>query len=93
MTDYDPLEGLDRDKVAEVALAMLALTIHDERRAWKGIDWDVMKLLHQKGWISAPRGKAKSVVLAEPFASRGPKNRHDDEHNPNAGDIPNQRTK
>ncbi len=48
MTDYDPLEGLDTDKLAEVALSMLALAIHEERRAWKGIAWDVMELLHRK---------------------------------------------
>ena len=65
MTDHDPFEGLDSDKLAEVALAMLSLAIHDERRAWKGIGWDVMELLHQRGWIADPRGKAKSVILTD----------------------------
>lgn len=56
---------LDTDKLAEATLGLLALTLHDGYRAWKGIDWDVMDLLHQRGWIEDPRGKAKSVVLTD----------------------------
>jgi Domain of unknown function (DUF6429) len=37
--------------------------LHDGVRAWKGFDWDAMQRLHEKGYISDPRGKAKSVVL------------------------------
>jgi hypothetical protein len=33
--------------------------------AWKGIDWDVMNILHDKGWISNPVGKQKSVGSTE----------------------------
>lgn len=58
-------EHLDTDKLAEATLGLLALTLHDGYRAWKGIDWDVMDLLHQRGWIEDPRGKAKSVVLTD----------------------------
>jgi hypothetical protein len=58
-------DDLDEDKLAEVALAMLSLTLHEQCRAWKGIDWSVMELLHERGWIHDPRGKAKSVVLTE----------------------------
>lgn len=65
MARPDPLERLDSEKLAEVALALLALTIHEQCRAWKSIDWAVMDLLYQKGWIADPRGKAKSVVLTE----------------------------
>lgn len=65
MTTPDLFDGLDADKLAEVALALLALKIHDQCRAWKSIDWDVMDLLHQKGWIANPRGKAKSVLLTD----------------------------
>ena len=54
---------LDTDKLAEATLGLLALTRHDGYRAWKGIDWGVMALLHDRGWIEDPRGKAKSVVL------------------------------
>jgi hypothetical protein len=54
----------DKDKVDEMVLALLYLTIHDHR-AWKGHDWDAMNRLHEKGMICDPVGKAKSVVLTE----------------------------
>ena len=53
----------DKDKVDEVVLALLFLTLHDEGRAWKGHDWDALERLHKKGMILNPVGKAKSVVL------------------------------
>ena len=56
----------DKDKVDEVVLALLFLTIHDRgTRAWKNIDWDAMNRLHEKGYIGNPRTKAKSVILTE----------------------------
>jgi hypothetical protein len=53
------------DKIDEAVLALLYLTLHDGARAWKSFDWDAMNRLHQKGYISDPVGKAKSVVLTE----------------------------
>ncbi len=32
-------------------------------RVWKGHDWDALDRFHQKGQISNPASKAKSVVL------------------------------
>ena len=58
-------EGIDSDKLAEAALAILSLTLHDGGRVWKGLDWNLMDVLHEKGWILDPRSKAKSVVLTE----------------------------
>jgi hypothetical protein len=58
-------EEVDSDKLAEAALAILSLTLHDGGRAWKGFDWSLMDLLFEKGWILDPRSKAKSVVLTE----------------------------
>jgi len=55
----------DQDKVDEMVLALLFLTIHDNGRAWKGHDWGAMDRLHEKGMILDPVGKAKSVVLTE----------------------------
>ena len=55
----------DEDKVDEMVLALLFLTLHDDRRAWKGHDWDAMDRLHKKGMVENPVGKAKSVVLTE----------------------------
>ena len=56
---------LDDDKIDRAVLALLYLGIHDGARARKGFDWDAMNRLHEKGFISDPRGKAKSVVFTE----------------------------
>ena len=56
---------LDNDKIDEAVLALLLLGIHDGARAWKGFDWESMNRLHVKGFISEPRGKAKSIVFTE----------------------------
>lgn len=61
-------DDLDREKLAEVALGLLWLGAHGDRdatRVWKGLDWDLMDLLHEKGWIGNPKSKARSVVLTE----------------------------
>ena len=59
----------DKDKVDEMALALLYLTSFEEKgygpRAWKGMDWEVMNRLHEKGYIGDPKSKAKSVHLTE----------------------------
>jgi len=54
---------LDTDKIDDAALALLYLTLHDDNRAWKGMDWDVLGRLHEKGMIRDPVGKVKSVVF------------------------------
>ena len=56
---------LDNDKIDQAVLALLCLGLHDGERAWKGFDWEAMNRLHEKGFISDPRGKAKSVVFTE----------------------------
>jgi hypothetical protein len=54
----------DKDKVDELVLALLYLTTHEQgTRAWKGIDWEAMNRLHEKGYIGNPKSKAKSVSL------------------------------
>ena len=58
----------DTDKIDQMVLALLCLTLHEEYgavRAWKGHDWDVLDRLYQKGWILDPKNKAKSVVLTD----------------------------
>lgn len=56
---------IDTDKIDDAVLALLWLTLHDERRAWKGFDWETLARLHGKGLIADPVGKAKSVVLTD----------------------------
>ena len=56
---------LDTNKVDNAVLALLYLGLHDAVRAWKGFDWNAMNRLHEQGYISDPRGKAKSVVFTE----------------------------
>lgn len=59
-------ENLDQEKLAEAALAILSLGASEEEygtRAWKNMDWDLLDVLHEKGWIGDPVGKQKSVDL------------------------------
>jgi hypothetical protein len=51
--------------IEDVVLALLYLGLHDGARAWKSFDWDAMDRLHEKGYISNPQSKAKSVVFTE----------------------------
>ncbi len=58
----------DRDRIDEVVLALLYFNSFEDGpavRAWKGMHWGVMNRLHEKGYISNPKSKAKSVVLSE----------------------------
>jgi hypothetical protein len=56
---------IDTEKIDEAVLALLYLTLHEDARAWKGFDWDAMNRLHEKGFISNPVGKSKSVLLTD----------------------------
>ena len=56
-------DKINWEKVDEVALALLSLTLSDDGRAGKGLEWDIMNRLHEKGWIRDPKSKAKSVVF------------------------------
>jgi hypothetical protein len=61
-------DEIDSEKLAESALAILSLSGFKEFggiRAWKGMDWDLMNILFEKGWISDPVGKQKSVFLTD----------------------------
>lgn len=60
----------DEDKIDEYTLALLYLVTHERHegfgaRAWKGFDWDTLNRLHEKGYITNPVGKAKSVGMTE----------------------------
>ena len=67
----------DPDRIEDAVLALLWLTSFSEghggfacRRAWKGHDWEALGRLHQKGLISDPVGKSKSIVFTEEGAGR-----------------------
>ena len=61
--------GVNWDKVDEAALALMHLTTSIERsgvaRTWKGFDWDILDRMFERGWISDPQTKAKSVVVLD----------------------------
>jgi Domain of unknown function (DUF6429) len=57
--EYDP------DKIDEMVLALLWLTLAGDHRAWKSHDWDTLERLYAKGYISDPKSKAKSVTFSE----------------------------
>jgi hypothetical protein len=59
---------IDQEKVEQTVLALLYLTSVKDKfglRTWKGHDCQVMNSLCEKGYISTPATKAKSVALAE----------------------------
>jgi hypothetical protein len=60
--------NIDEEEVDKVVLALLYLTSFQEgeiKRSWKSYDWSVMDHLHEKGYISDPKNKNKSVVFSE----------------------------
>jgi hypothetical protein len=62
---FNPAMPLDLDRIDEATLALLYLSLHDERRAWKSFDWDATDRLYAKGLLDNPRNKNKSVVLTD----------------------------
>lgn len=58
----------DEDKVDEMTLALMHLVAFSDKpciRAWKGFDWDTLDRLYEKGYISDPKSKARSVQMTE----------------------------
>lgn len=58
-------DAVDWERVDEVAIAIMLLGLHEGWRTWKGFDWDVLGRLHDKGFITDPKSKAKSVIFTE----------------------------
>jgi hypothetical protein len=61
--------SMNKDKIDEAVLALLYLGHWLERhsgvaRSWKSFDWDTMERLHDRGLISNPATKAKSVTIS-----------------------------
>ena len=57
--------ALDMDRINDTVRALLYPTLHDECRAWKGFDWDVLNRLYERGLIGDPVNKTKSVIFTE----------------------------
>lgn len=58
----------DLTKLEQLTLVLLRETAFQEGsdlRCWKGYDWGVMNRLHEKGFISDPVRKARSVYLTD----------------------------
>jgi hypothetical protein len=55
----------DYDKIDEMVVALLYLTLHDGVRVWKNVDFSAMDRLHVKGYISDPTMRGKSVVMTD----------------------------
>ena len=61
---------MKQDRIDEAVLALLYLGIFERNsvtgtRTWKSLDWDAMSRLHERGLISDPVSKAKSVAFTE----------------------------
>jgi len=60
--------------IEEVVLGLLYLNVFDDygaTRAWKSLNLEALKRLHQKGLISDPFTRAKSVKITMEGLDRG----------------------
>jgi hypothetical protein len=57
--------AIKTDRIDDCVLALLLLGRHDGQRVWKTFDWAAMERLYEKGLISDPVGRAKSVALTD----------------------------
>lgn len=60
----------DENKIDDATLALLYLVSWKQKKdfpvsAWKSFDWETMNRLHEKGFISDPKSKAKSVRMSD----------------------------
>ena len=61
----------NKEMVDQATLALMLLVTESDKlgsRAWKGFDWATLDRLHEKGLISDPKRKDKSVALSEEAA-------------------------
>jgi hypothetical protein len=56
--------ALDTSRIDDAVLALLYLSLHEDDRAWKALDWDALDRLHKSGFISQPQTRAKSVTFS-----------------------------
>ncbi len=58
-------DAVDWESVDRATLAIMLLGLHQGCRTWKGFNWEVLDRLFQKGFITDPKTKAKSVIFTE----------------------------
>jgi hypothetical protein len=58
-------DAIDWERVDQAALALMVLGLQEGWRSWKGFDWQVLNRLYEKGFITDPRSKAKSVTFTK----------------------------
>jgi len=56
---------INQEKIEEATLALLFLTLHDENRAWKNFDFEIIDRLYEKGYIQNPKNRAKSIAFTQ----------------------------
>ena len=62
---------IDNDRIDATVLALLWPNVESSGMARKGFDWASMERRHERGLISNPAGKAKSVQLSAEGLGRG----------------------
>lgn len=67
---------IDNDRIDATVLALLWLNVESSGTAWKGFDWASMERLQERGLISNPVGKAKSVRLSDEGLEKGEQSFH-----------------
>lgn len=55
----------DMKLIDDAVLALLAAYSSDSGNAWKGYDFEIMNRLHERGLISNPVNRNKSIWLTE----------------------------
>jgi len=62
---------VDENRIDQAVLALMYLTLHDQRCAWKGFDWSALDRLYDRGMIGDPKNKASSVWLTQEGLAEG----------------------
>lgn len=60
----------DDDKIDDAVLALLWLTLHNECRAWKGMDWSALDRLYEKALIHNPARRVSQPVAVGQLGGR-----------------------
>ncbi|MBV4485235.1 hypothetical protein HU727_006500 [Pseudomonas sp. SWRI153] len=61
----------DEKLIDDAVLALLAAYSSDDGNAWKGYDFEIMNRLHERGLISNPVNRNKSIWLTGEGLERG----------------------